>query len=156
MWTDGQVVNTNFSLAQATGLHPNGGAVPRVRRLESFSDTIDFNEAVYPPDPNNVMAYAITYVDNVTGSNLLVDVACASDDAIAVLINGAYVHVNDACRGVGAAGEVQDRAPAVLEPGKNLVVVKVFEAGGGWSFRLRFEGRGTGALEGMVESGGGC
>jgi hypothetical protein len=145
LWEDGQAVNTNYSLAESDALHANAGtARPTVKEFKSFSDTVNFNDNVWPPDPNNVMAYAFCYVDNITGSNLAVDVACASDDAIAVMLNGVHVHTNDACRGVGNPGQVQDRAAATLEPGKNLVAVKVFENGGGWSFRLRFERRGSG------------
>ena len=108
------------------------------------SDTINLNDTVYPPDPSNIMAYAFAYVDNVTAAPLQVDIACASDDGISVLLNGTVVHANDACRGFGGSGEVQDRAPATLAVGKNLLVVKCFEEGGGWGFRLRLESRGTG------------
>lgn len=145
IWTKNQTVATSFALAESDGLHPNAGtALPTVREYGGLSDTINFNDSLYPPDPNQVMAYAFVYVDNVTGVPLLVDLACASDDAIGILLNGAYVHVNDACRGAGGPGEVQDRAPATLAAGKNLIAVKVFENGGGWAFRLRIEGRGTG------------
>ncbi len=144
-WTKGQVVNTNYALAESDGLHPNAGtALPTVKEIANVADTVDLNDGVYPPDPNQVMAYAFVYVDNVTAAPLSVDLACASDDAISILLNGVYVHVNDACRGGGVPGEVQDRAPATLAVGKNLVVVKVFENGGGWNFRLRLEERGTG------------
>jgi hypothetical protein len=144
LWEEGQEVNTNYAVARSDALHANAGtARPTVREYTGFSDTINLNDAVWPPNPEFVMAYAFVYVDNVTAAPLSVDVAVASDDAIAVLINGTHVHVNDACRGVGSEGTVQDRAPATLAVGKNLVVVKVFEHGGGWSFRLRFETRGT-------------
>ncbi len=145
LWEDDRVVNTNYSLAESTGLHPNSPTnTPTIAAYSSFGDTINYNDAVWPPDPNNVMAYAFCYVDNIADTALAVDVAVASDDGISVLLNGDYVHSNDACRGVGGSGEVQDRAPATLQPGKNLVVVKVFENGGGWSFRFRFERRNTG------------
>ena len=144
LWEDGQQVDTNYSVAASTGLHSNGGSRPRVSEYSSLGDTINFNDAVWPPDPNQVMAYAFCYVDNIADRRLAVTIGCASDDAISILLNGEYVHSNDACRGVGGAGQVQDRANATLEPGKNLVAVKVFENGGGWSFRLRFEERNTG------------
>jgi hypothetical protein len=145
IWRDGQIVNTNYALAASVGLHPNAGtALPTIEEYAGFSDTINFNDAIWSPDPNQVMAYAFVYVDNMTASPRNVDIACASDDAISVLVNGVYVHTNDACRGVGAGGEVQDRAPATLAVGKNLITVKVFEDGGGWSFRLRLENRGAG------------
>ena len=140
------MVNTSFASARSTGLHRNSPTnTPTGEEYNSFGDTIDFNESVWPPNPENVMGYAFTYVDNVTNSNLGVTIGCASDDAIAVMINGSHVHVNDACRGVGNSGQVQDTASATLRPGKNLVTVKVFENGGGWSFRLRFQQRLGGA-----------
>ena len=145
-WRAGDVVNTSFASARSTGLHRNSPTnTPTVEEYLSFGDTIDFNESVWPPNPENVMGHAFTYVDNVTGSDLRVTIGCASDDAIAVMINGSHVHVNDACRGVGNSGQVQDTASATLRPGKNLVTVKVFENGGGWSFRLRFQERVGGA-----------
>ncbi|MCZ6794912.1 MAG: lamin tail domain-containing protein [Planctomycetota bacterium] len=144
IWRDGDLVRTNYSSATSTGLHNNApGNIPRVELYESFSDTINLNDAVYPPNPEDVMAYSFVYVDNVTGAALPVTLACASDDAIAILLNGTHVHVNDACRGVGAPGTVQDRVSATLRRGKNTFAVKVFERGGGWSFRLRIEERGT-------------
>jgi len=144
-WGEGDVVNTSFAVARSTGLHQNSPTnTPTVEEYISFDDTIDFDGAVWPPNPDNVMGYAFTYVDNVTGSNLNASIGCASDDAIAVMINGTHVHVNDACRGVGGAGSIQDTASVTLRPGKNLVAVKVFENGGGWSFRLRFQTRNGG------------
>ena len=143
VWRDGDVVNTNYSLAQSTGLHANGPGVPTVEGFVGFSDTINLNDAIYPPDPNQVMAYAFVYVDNVTDNPLNVDLAVHSDDAIAVMVNGVHRLTSDACRGVGGSGEIADRAPATLDVGKNLVAVKCFENGGGWSFRLRFEAAGT-------------
>lgn len=143
-WRDGQVVRTSYSTARSTGLHPNApAALPTVTRYEAVSDTINLNDAVYSPDPDDVMAYAFTYVDNVTGAPLAVTLGCGSDDSIAILLNGTYMHVNDVCRGAGGAGEVQDRVDAVLQPGKNLIAVKIFERGGGWAFRLRIEERST-------------
>ena len=144
-WYVDEQVQTNYALAASDGLHPNAGTeFPTVKETSSWGDTINLNDAVWPPDPEYVMAYAFVYVDNMTAAPLPVDIACASDDAISVLVNGTSVHANDACRAVGNAGEVQDRAPATLAVGKNLIAVKVFENTGGWSFRLRLEGRGTG------------
>ncbi|MGQ9589451.1 MAG: lamin tail domain-containing protein [Planctomycetota bacterium] len=144
-WRDGQVVRTDYALAESTGLHPNAGtSLPTVRARGYVADTINLNDVVYPPDPENVMAYAFVYVDNVTSSAIPVDIALASDDAVVVLVNGVRVHTNDVCRAGGNSGEIQDRAAATLAVGKNLIAVKVFEQGGAWNFRLRLEGRGTG------------
>ncbi len=145
VWRDEQVVDTDYGSARSTGLHPNAPANdPTVGRFASFGDTINLNDAVYPPNPEDVMSYSFVYVDNVTGSDREVDIGVASDDSIQVLVNGVSRHLNDVCRGVGNAGVIQDRFPATLNAGKNLIAVKVFERGGGWSFRLRIEGRGTG------------
>ena len=145
IWRDGQVVHTDYSLAESTGLHANAGtALPTIKEYISFGDTINLNDSVWPPDPDQIMGYAFVYVDNVTASPIAVDIAWASDDAISVLLNGTVVRSNDVCRAVGGSGEIQDRAPATLAVGKNILAVKVFEQGGGWAFRLRFEQRGTG------------
>ena len=140
VWEDDQVVNTRYASAQSTGLHASGGGTPRIRREVSFSDTIDFQS--YWSNIDFIMAHAIVYVDNVTGSNLIVDMGVASDDQINILVNGQHVHTNTACRGVGNSGQVQDVVQDVtLRPGKNVVMVKVFEHGGGWAFRARFHRR---------------
>ncbi len=145
IWRDEQVVNTNFTLAASTGLHSAGGGTPEVFLYESFSNTINLNDNVWGAvNPENVMSYSFAYIDNITGSPLPVTIGCASDDAISVLLNGNVVHTNDACRGVGNEGQIQDRFNTTLQEGKNLIAVKVFENGGGWSFRLRIEERGNG------------
>jgi hypothetical protein len=69
LWTKNQVVNTNYALAESDGLHPNAGtALPTIREYSGGSDTVNLNDSVWPPDPDNVMAYAFVYIDNVTNA----------------------------------------------------------------------------------------
>ncbi|MGH7752538.1 MAG: hypothetical protein ACREN5_06955, partial [Gemmatimonadales bacterium] len=95
---DGDAVNTSFTASAATGYSNRKYARPT---WESFAntnegalDTIDLN-AFYAPDyagpnpnstdPNNVMAYAVAYVENTTGAPLGANLEVASDDSIQVL-----------------------------------------------------------------------
>ncbi len=53
-----------------------------------------------------------------------------SDDAVKVWLNGELVHYNPVDRG---SSNYQDRAPVTLKTGKNVLLVAVYERGGGWS-----------------------
>jgi len=140
-WEENQRVNTEYGTRSvADRLHPNGGTVPIIRKFNSFSGAVDLN--AFWNNPDYVMAYAMVYVDNVTQDPINVDVGVASDAGIAVLFNGEYIIDVGACRAL--APGVVDRGQAVLDVGKNLIMAKVFEGGGGWGFRLRLEERGSG------------
>ena len=59
-----------------------------------------------------------------------------SDDAVKVWLNGELVHNNPVNRG---ASTFQDRFPVTLTEGKNILLVAVYEGGGGWSGFFGFE-----------------
>ncbi len=104
-----------------------------------------------------VMAYAVTYVENTTGGPLYCFIGVDSDDAIQVLLNGTSVHVNSIARGLSAALTPVDVVPVEVNAGINLVMVKVFEIGGGYGFRFRFQDdAGMPIIDGLkITSGGG-
>ncbi len=58
-----------------------------------------------------------------------------SDDGIKAWLNGEVVWNNDVDRGSALD---QDTAPAKLRAGRNTLLVKISQGGGGWNFRLRF------------------
>ncbi|MGQ9590573.1 MAG: malectin domain-containing carbohydrate-binding protein, partial [Planctomycetota bacterium] len=90
--------------------------------------------------PNDqAMAYAWVYVFNQTGGALDYTLALGSDDGVVVDVNGEEKWVNSVPRGSGGLGVIQDRVAVTLEPGRNLVQFKVFEGGGNWELRARFE-----------------
>ena len=53
-----------------------------------------------------------------------------SDDAVKVWLNGELVHYNPVDRG---SSNYQDRAPVTLKTGENVLLVAVYERGGGWT-----------------------
>ena len=68
--------------------------------------------------------------------------AIGSDDAVKIWVNGRLVHSNNIVRGAVAA---QDLVEVDLDPGANLVVMKVVNFGGlsGYAFELRDAGGGS-------------
>ena len=104
-------------------------------------DLVDFNSMVGQlgfPGNDNVMAVATTYVENVTGEPLPVQVCTASDDSIRVDVNKLSVALVNACR--GSAADCQELNCAVLEPGMNKITTYVWEGGGGWNMRFGLRG----------------
>ncbi len=97
---------------------------------------IDQN-AIYGDDPNYCVGYAVTYLENTTGSTKFILGGAASDDSIAVLLDNSYVWTNGACRGWGAG--VQDVFPILLSPGEHRLITKTFEEAGGFGFRFRLQ-----------------
>ena len=59
-----------------------------------------------------------------------------SDDAVKVWLNGQLVHNNPINRG---ADDFQDQFPVTLKKGINILLVAVYEGGGGWSGFFGFE-----------------
>jgi hypothetical protein len=156
--------------AASTGLAPtlsrldlNPGGVPTWHEWLDGDDTIIFDDgnAATTDDVfdvvDNVMAYAVTYVNNETGDALPCSIGVDSDDAVQVLLNGEPLHTNSIARALGAALTVADIVPAELSQGVNLVMVKVFEIGGNYGFRLRFQDDvGEPIIDGLtVTTGGG-
>ena len=78
------------------------------------------------------MVYAVTYVK--VDAETVVDIGVGSDDSYHVLVNGvtpAIYGLQNVARGWGVANEVQSIVEdVVLEPGCNIIMIKVFERGG--------------------------
>jgi PKD repeat protein len=148
---DGDTVNTNFSVAGSTSYQNGVFTTPTWQSYAAQDltalDTINLNtilSSTAQPDPSNVMAYALTYVNNTTGGDLNVNLDTASDDSIAVSIGRCSVLQKSIPRGMGTSETVEESTPVTLKPGVNRLLVKVFEGGGGWGFRLRFSDPGSG------------
>jgi hypothetical protein len=145
----GAEINTDFfGAAASTGLFAdapmrNPGGVPTVFAWnESDGDGfVDYNVQVFPPAPDNTMAYAQIYVN--AESPMSVNAALSSDDAVRVLLNKEEVHINNVARdALGTANTAcvpQDMFPVELVGGENSLVVEVFEGGGDWDFSFRFQ-----------------
>jgi len=91
---------------------------------------------------DNVMAMATTYVDNVSGGGLLVDVCSGSDDSIQVWINNKCVTNVSRPRGYG--GGCQEINSGILPVGTSKIATLVWEGGGGWNKGLGLQLAGTG------------
>lgn len=84
--------------------------------------------------PNErAVAYALAYVYSPDDreATLLI----GSDDGIKIWLNNEPVHMNPAYRG---AYPDQDKIKANLNKGKNTLLLKVLQGGGGWGFYARF------------------
>jgi len=143
----GMIVDVDFSLAASTGLQPTPGnpdlnptGKPEWYEYLSTVDTIDFQSAgIYAADLDDLMTYAVCYVENLTGAPIT-GVTCqvASDDAIQVYLNEDEIWINNVARGVGGSGAIQDTSPPFTLPaGVSRIMVKVFEGWGGTAFRLK-------------------
>jgi hypothetical protein len=135
-------------------INPGRPGAARWFRYVSPQSLIDYN-VVFGGDPgNNYMVYAVTYVNNTTGADIVTDIGLTSDDAVEVYLNDASVWTNNVARGVGLPGSAQwDVVPGVtLREGLNRVLVKVFEGGGDNGFALRFEQFGIPITEGIEVS----
>jgi hypothetical protein len=106
-------------------------------------DLVDFQAiCVATNTPNdNVMAIATTYVENLTGEDLPIQVCTSSDDSVACYVNEELRQNISACRGSGA--DCQERADAVLVPGVNKLALLVWEGGGGFNLRFAIEANGA-------------
>ncbi len=133
----------------------NPGGVPTWLAWNDVDDTIDFENVIFSDttvdDINQAMAYAIVYANNTTGSAIFANIGCASDDSILVIVNGAIAWNHSIPRGDGGAGVVQDTFPVVINPGLNRIMVKTFEGGGGFVFRLRIQDAGGTPITSGIE-----
>ena len=116
-------------------VNPDG--VPTWIEHWDLDDTISFYN-VYLGPANNVVCYAAAYIQ--LAREVTVNIGISSDESIQVLIDGTQVHIHDVFRGIGLPLTVQDVVEGVtLSEGCHLVLVKVFNGGGGHDFRLRFQ-----------------
>ncbi|HAK95199.1 MAG TPA: hypothetical protein DCM87_09405 [Planctomycetes bacterium] len=148
---DGDVIEPDYGGAAAstgliaTPIRPdlNPGGIPAWLPWNNSDDSINFDDDVFSDNTadeiNNAMAYALVYANNTTGSAIFGNMGVASDDCIQVILNGVSVWNHSIARGSGVAEEIQDRFPVVINPGLNRIMVKTFEGGGAFIFRLRIE-----------------
>ncbi|MCD6506871.1 hypothetical protein J7M22_09640 [Candidatus Poribacteria bacterium] len=84
---------------------------------------------------DNITAYMYLYIES--DKDRTVDLYLGSDDAVAAWVNGEQVWKNPVLRG---AGVDQDKVEGVkLKAGKNGLLVKVCEQGGGWAGYARID-----------------
>ena len=76
---------------------------------------------------DNRVAYLRTTIDSL--AKQAVNLEIGSDDGVKVWLNGKLVHANNTLRGVVPG---QDRPRATLVEGKNTLLLKITQGGGGW------------------------
>jgi len=93
-------------------------------------------EKLLPPEHRDAAVYAVAYLDSpraTKNTTLLV----GSDDGVVVWLNGKEVHRKVAIRGVEPH---QDRITGLsLRKGRNTLVVKVGQGGGGWGLTAHIQ-----------------
>jgi HEAT repeat protein len=92
--------------------------------------TVNLGTAIGMRD--KVCAYACAEIEVEEATKA--EVRAGSDDGIKIWVNGAVVHENLVDRGSDLD---QDRAPIHLKKGRNDILVRVTQGGGGWNFLLR-------------------
>jgi len=144
----GEVVNTAY-FTPAGGPSPsnefvanapaNGFTVPTVFAAAVNNGTILDYSTLFGQDTNGVMCYAWTYANNSSPDATDCFVGVGSDDSCQVLVNGVEVGLHQGGRGWGGNNIVQNAWPCTLQPGSNLICIKVYEGGGGFGFNLRVQ-----------------
>jgi len=129
--TVGATVNVNFSVAASTGWQGS----PNTIQAPTITGNIADYSVIYG-DLSNLMTYGWTYVENGTGSSLDTYLGLATDDTHIAVLNGVEIGFANGWHNNQLVDEVY---PVTLLPGKNLLMVKVFEGGGGHNLRLRFQ-----------------
>ncbi len=93
----------------------------------------------------NVAAYAQTWICSEVETNATL--ALGSDDGIVVWLNGERVHSNLVARGYLSK---QDRVPIHLKEGRNKLLIKVAQNGGGWGLCAHVLSKDSGRLDGIT------
>ena len=120
-------------------------AVVGGNNVNPVANILDFCDG----DCNDITSYAFIEIEATTAGNRTMRVG--SDDSIKVWFNGKEVHKNAVDRG---AGNFQDNFKVAVKKGKNLLLVKVSERGGGWSMFVGMEGKFTAAGKKYPREGG--
>ena len=75
--------------------------------------------------------------------------ALGSDDGVVVWLDGKRAHTNLVPRGYSSR---EDRVPIRLKAGRNALLLKITQGGGGWCFGAHLEDARGGPLEGVKTS----
>ena len=122
-----------FNRADDQRFNPAGGKpdLAKWKKIEAWSDNVDFDSIYNHPDFVSAYAYAIIVSDKAKPALF----AIGSDDAVKVWHNGKLVHKMWVPRGI-----VQDNdiIPLALVKGKNEILIEVQDIQGGWGFTARF------------------
>lgn len=103
------------------------------KEVVSDQDVVDLESAQAFGHQNHCVAFAYTEIDVEAGGDLLLGIG--SDDAVAVWWNGKPVLIHDVLRGTKPG---EDKVHVRAKPGKNSLLLKVYDEGGGWGFAVEW------------------
>jgi len=95
---------------------------------------INLNNALQNAD--DVMAWLVTYVENISDDDLEVTLCFGSDDNGQIWVDDEMVHSTMVCRGSSGC---QDRPTAILTPGIHAIKMASWDRGGGWNCNLAIQ-----------------
>ena len=120
-------------------------AVVENNNVNPVANVLDFCAG----DCDDITSYAFIEIETTSAGNRTMKVG--SDDSIKVWFNGKVVHKNAVNRG---ADNFQDQFKIAVKKGKNLLLAKVSERGGGWSMFVGMEGKFTATGKKYPREGG--
>ncbi len=85
----------------------------------------------------NVMGYAWTYVENITGEDIPITIGHNSDDSWRILVNREEIGKGQACRPPDPDGIQEMVGPAILVPGRNVIMTETWEGCCNWGFVVK-------------------
>lgn len=127
-------------------------------RDDNFMDLVAINAessrcVTQPPaPPENSLWMGCTYVRNVTGEELPVNLCTTSDDSIQVWLNNQLVLSKSVCREV--VPECQEKIPVVLPPGVSKIAILLWQGDGGYGFGVGFEKEVAGEVVKLTDGNG--
>ena len=134
----GAVTEPKIATNGATSGSPVGGKVWTIGNISAtrgnnINDMAN-DTGLGSGDIDHHVAYGSIALDSPRAQNTRMLVG--SDDAVKVWLNGELVHHNPIDRG---ANDFQDQFSVTLKEGTNILLVAVYEGGGGWSGFFGFE-----------------
>ena len=97
--------------------------------LNAAADHVDFEAPEAFGLTNQVVAYAFAELESERDGDVILGLG--SDDGVMAWWNGRQVLAHDVARGVKAG---EDQVRLRMRQGRNTLLLKVFDAGGGWGF----------------------
>ncbi len=93
---------------------------------------------------NDRAAYVKTMIFSPSRQQAVLEVH--SDDGVKIWLNGEMIHENNVRRGITSAG---DKVDLTLNKGENALMVKVYQASGGWAVSVRVTDTSGNAIKGL-------
>ena len=145
----GDAIETDYLGGEANGAPVLG----RTSGGKTWKQWSSMEAAVSLIDPNamgtynNANAYAFIEINSPAQKEQLARLLLGSDDGVKVWFNGKCILTNDIPRGCIID---EDKLIVKLKPGKNRLLLKIRNIGGGWSFSATITGMNGKNIEGLT------